>query len=231
MDKIYSRTRIKIPEIKIIKRNKNRNIKKIYFPMVMLIILILTVYRILKSVDPVFEGLCVTKAQSIATDIANSKSSEVLRKYDYNETVQLIKSDDGQNSIIKTDIVKINQIVSDITIEIQKELNEIEKQNIEIPAGALLGNRYLTGFGPKFKIKIISVGDITTNINTEFKSAGINQTVYRIYLNLECKVSILTAYKTINRNISNQILLVETVVVGGVPETYVELDRLKGIDN
>ena len=228
MDKIYSRARIKIPNVKIF---KVRSYKRMYFPMLMLLIVTITGYRVLKSIDPVFEGLCVAKAQSIATDIANRKSSEVLGKYSYNDTVQLIKSDDGQNSILKTDIVKINQIVSDITIEIQKELNSIEKQDIEIPAGALFGNKYLTGFGPKFKIRIVSVGDITTNINTEFKAAGINQTVYRIYLSLECNVSIITAYKTINRTIINQVLLVETVVVGDVPETYVELDKTKEVGN
>ena len=228
MDKIYSRTRIKIPNVKIFRDGKY---KRIYFPMVMLLIVIITGYRALKSIDPVFEGLCVAKAQSIATDIANRKSSEVLGKYSYNDTVQLIKSDDGQNSILKTDIVKINQIVSDITIEIQKELNSIEKENIEIPAGALFGNKYITGFGPKFRIRIVSVGDITTNINTEFKAAGINQTVYRIYLNLECNVSIITAYKAINRTIINQVLLGETVVVGNVPETYVELDKTREIGN
>ena len=111
----------------------------------------------LSKMDPIFEGLCIAKAQSIATEISNRKSSEVLEKYNYNETVQIIKSDDGKNSILKTDIVSINKIVSDITIEIQKELNNLEKQEIEIPIGALLGNQYFSGMGPSFKIRIISV--------------------------------------------------------------------------
>ena len=55
--------------------------------------------------------------------------------------------------------------------------------------------------------------------------------MYRIYLNLECNVSILTSYRTINKTISNQVLLVETVVVGEVPETYLELDKMKEIGN
>lgn len=225
MDKIYSRPRIKLPEVKKVKKNLKRKIGKIYFTALMLIISMLTGNNILKSIDPIFEGLCVAKAQSIATDITNRKSSEVLARYNYNETVQIIKSEDGKNSILKTDIVKVNQIVSDITLDVQDEINRIGKETIEIPAGALIGNQYLAGFGPSFKIKIIPAGDLITEIKTEFKAAGINQTVYRIYLNLECNVSILTSYKTINRTINNQVLLVETVVVGDVPETYLELER------
>ncbi len=224
MDKIYSRRKIKLPKIKAIK-TQNKRIKKIYFTVLILIVATLTVYKIMESIDPIFEGLCISKAQGIATEITNRKSSEVLAKYNYKDTVQIIKDSDGKNNMLKTDIVMINKIASDIAIEIQKELDEIEKQSIEIPLGALTGNQYFAGSGPNFKIKIISAGDITTDIKTEFKAAGINQTMYRIYLNLECKISILTSYKTINKTITNQVLLVETVIMGEVPETYLELEK------
>ena len=194
---------------------------------IILIITITTGYSVLKSIDPIFEGLCISKAQGIATDITNRKSSEVLGRYNYQETVKLIKSDDGKNSILKTDIVMLNKIVSDIAIEIQNELTQIKNQNIEIPIGALTGNKYLAGSGPKMKIKIISAGDIATQIKTEFESAGINQTIYRIYLEIECNVSILTSYKTIDKTINNQVLLVETVVVGEVPQTYLQLENIE----
>lgn len=226
MDKIYSRPKIKLPIFKIPKTNNNK-IKKIYFAALILVIAVTTGYNVLKTIDPIFEGLCISKAQGIATDITNRKSSEVLAKYDYQNTVKLIKSDDGKNSILKTDIVMLNEIISDITIEIQNELNKLEEQNIEIPMGALTGNEYFTGSGPKMKIKIISAGEIITDIKTEFKAAGINQTIYRIYLDIECSVSILTSYKKINRTINNQVLLVETVVVGEVPETYLQLDNIE----
>mgnify|MGYP004613426957 FL=1 len=226
MDKIYSRNKIRIPAIKWNGNEPNKT-KKIYFTIILFVITTITSQKILKAVNPIFEGLCTSKAQSIATDISNRKSSEVLAKYNYKDTVTIIKDENNKNSILKTDIVVLNQIISDIAIEMQKDFDTLKRQTISIPAGALLGNQYLSGFGPQFKIKIIPAGDLTTEIKTEFKEAGINQTVYRIYLNIECNVSILTAYKTINRTIANQVLLVETVIVGEVPETYL---HLKGIE-
>lgn len=224
MDKIYSRRKIKLPVINSI---KNKKIGKIYFTVLIFTISIITGYKILKSIDPIFEGLCVSRAQGIATDITNRKSSEVLAKYNYQDTVKIIRNDEGKNCMLKTDIVMLNEIISDITLEIQKELNKLKNENVEIPIGALMGNQYFAGSGPKIKIKIISAGDLSTDIKTEFKSAGINQTIYRIYLELECNVSILTSYRTINKKINNQVLLVETVIVGEVPETYLELQSLK----
>lgn len=51
--------------------------------------------------------------------------------------------------------------------------------------------------------------------------------MYRIYLELTCKVSIVSEYKTINEEIVNQVLLVETVIVGEVPESYYNLEGMK----
>ena len=148
-----------------------------------------------------------------------------MAKYNYKEAVEIKENEDGANKILKTDVVLLNEIISDIALAMQQELDELSKQNIEIPIGAITGNRYLAGFGPKAKIRIITASDIATEIKTEFKSAGINQTVYRIYMEVECNVAILTAYKTINHTIKNQVLLVETVIVGGVPETYLNLEK------
>lgn len=223
MDKIYSRPRIKIFK-GITKKTDNRSAKKIYYMTILIVIVILTIYHILSSIDPIFEGLCIAKAQGIATEITNKKTSDVLVNYNYNDIVELSKNE-NQDNILKTDVALINKIASDIALEIQAELEKIEKKDIEIPMGALLGNQYFAGMGPNIKIKIISVGDIKTEMKTEFKSAGINQTMHRIYLEIECNISILTSYKTINRAIKNQVLLVETVIVGDVPETYLNLDE------
>lgn len=222
MDKIYSRRKIKLPKLK---STDNKKIKKIYFTMLILLIACITGYKALSSINPIFEGLCIAKAQGIATEITNKKSSEVLARYNYQDTVKIVQSEDGRNSILKTDIVMINQIISDITMEVQNELNMLEDEEVKVPIGALTGISYFAGSGPNIKMKIISAGDIITDIKTEFKSAGINQTIYRIYLSLECNVSILTSYKTINKTITNQVLLVEAVVVGEVPETFLELEN------
>ena len=76
-------------------------------------------------------------------------------------------------------------------------------------------------------MSIIPVGSVTTEVKTEFKAQGINQTVYRIYLEVLCNVDIVTSYKTIETEILNQVLLVETIIVGGVPETYYDMDGLQ----
>ena len=69
-------------------------------------------------------------------------------------------------------------------------------------------------------------GTVETDLRSEFKEAGINQTLHRIYLEVKCKVNILTPYDTITETIYNQVLLVEGVIVGNIPGTYYNLEGL-----
>lgn len=221
MDKIYSRKRIKI-----FYSDKKKIKKKVGFILV-IGIAILTIGTTLKSIDPIFENLCKEKAMQIATDILNTESTKVVHKYEYKDLVTVVKNEEDGTSILKTDVRAINDIASDIAIEVNNRLIALKEEKIEIPAGAVSGSKFLSGFGPGINMSIIPVGAVTTEVKTEFIAKGINQTVYRIYLELVCNVDIVTSYKTIETEIINQVLLVETVIVGGVPETYYNLEGLE----
>ena len=69
-------------------------------------------------------------------------------------------------------------------------------------------------------------GNINAKIDSEFTAVGINQSIHRIYLDLDCTIGILAPFKTINEEISSKVLLTETVIVGDVPSTYYNYDNL-----
>jgi len=224
MESIYSRKRIKIPKMDGLYTN-NKNAKKFFSIFIIILIAIFTFYGLLKSVGPIFEGLAIERAREIGTNIMNNASNKVLNSTDYKEIVKI--EENNGSKVLKTDVVVINKIASDIALEAEKQLSDLEKENIKIPIGAIFGSRLLSGSGPSVNIKVIPAGNILTEVKNEFESKGINQTVYRIYLELTCKVSIVTQYKTIEDEIVNQVLLVETVIVGNVPTSYY---NLQGID-
>ena len=72
------------------------------------------------------------------------------------------------------------------------------------------------------------MGNVETDLRSEFSEQGINQTLHRVYLQVVCEVSILSPYHNITYKISNQVLLAENVIVGKIPNTYYNLN---GIDN
>ena len=79
-------------------------------------------------------------------------------------------------------------------------------------------------------IRISSIGNINTELKSEFSAEGINQTLHRVYLKADCELSILTPFNNITKKITNQVLIAENVIVGHIPETYYNLEGLKQDD-
>ena len=142
MHKIYSRQKIKIPKIKmnrigIQNRNLNNingqkiNTNKLKIIMIILIAFF-TVTTILKAVYPIFDNLCESKAKSIATIISNEEATNIMKEHSYDELFTIEKDTNNNIGMIKSNIIKINEITSDIALRIQKRIDEIEKDNIEI---------------------------------------------------------------------------------------------------
>ena len=183
-----------------------------------------TVKIVLDAILPIFDTLCKDKAKSIATIISNEEATNVMKEHTYDELFTLEKDKDGNITMIKSNIIPINEIISDVAVKIQNTIDQRGRENIEIALGSFTGFKLLSGKGPGVPIKISSIGNVETDLRSEFSEKGINQTLHRVYLQVDCEVSILTPYNSITEKVSNQVLLIENVIVGKIPSTYYNLE-------
>ena len=230
MHKIYSRPRIKLPKVsikgvppEILKRRK-----KIIEIIFILIIAFSVVKLVLDAVLPIFNTLCENRAKSIATMISNEQATIVMTEHSYDELFTIEKNNNGNVVMIKANVVPINEIISDVANRIQEQLDQKGREDVEIALGSFTGFKLLAGRGPGIKIRISSIGNVETDLRSEFTSQGINQTLHRVYLQVKCRVSILTPFNDIEQEITNQVLLAENVIVGNIPSTYYNLEGLNG---
>lgn len=230
MPKIYSRPRIQIPKVLIgtgkkLNSKKGRKLIKIVF---IFSIAFATVKVVLDAVLPIFDTLCENKAKSIATMISNEQATIVMREHSYDELFTIDKDSSGNISMIRANVVPINEIISDVANKIQDKIDQEGRDDLEIALGSFTGFSLLAGKGPGIKIRISSIGNVETDLRSEFTAQGINQTLHRVYLQVKCQVSILTPFQDITRDITNQVLLAENVIVGKIPNTYYNLEGLNG---
>lgn len=218
-DKIFSRNRIKIPKLLI----KNKKILKI---IIILIIAFCTAIFSLKGIQPIMEQNCKSLAKSVATKVSNIKATEVMAKYEYDDILEINKDESGNITRVGTNVFTINKIISDVPVYIQEELEKEENNSFKIPLGSFFGSKIFAGRGPKVNVKMQMIGDLETNLKSEFISAGINQTLHRIYLEIKCKVIILTPFETMEEEIGNQVLIAEGVIVGEIPSSYYNLEGM-----
>lgn len=231
MDKIYSRRRLLIPKLNISIFNKNNNkdnkIKvKILKITTIIFISTFTFMRIIESITPIMDKQCQNIAKSVATQISNEQATIVMSRYSYDDLCNVNKDTNGNISMISSNVITINEIISDVAIKIQEELNKEENNNFKIKLGSLTGTRILSGRGPNIDVKLQIIGNLDTDLRSEFEEAGINQTLHRMYLQVECNVIILTPFKTTEEKIINQVLLSEAVIIGTTPNTYYNLEGM-----
>ena len=230
MSLIYSRPRIKLPKFFIVRNKRNtlnNKLLKIFF-IIFIIILISGV--VVKAVTPVFNRLCTEKAKSIATIITNDETTNAISNYQYSDFIIIHKDDDGNILMLESNMKNINIVISDVAYRIQNSINNIKDEDITISLGSFTGVSILSGRGIKVPIRISTIGNIKTNIRSEFISQGINQTLHRLYLDIESEISVLTPFNTINESIINQLILAENIIVGKIPESYYNINGVSESD-
>lgn len=233
--KIYSRPRINIEKYFIggntsksgQKWQKNASFRKIF---IILIIAAITATFIIRSINPIIDDLCLDEAKNIATKIANEQATAVMEQYSYEDFITVVKDDQQNVVMLQANVNTINSISSDIPVKIVEAFEKDTNSKINIHFGSLFGIKIFSGAGPKLTAKIANTGNVETTLKSEFTAQGINQTLHRIYLEIDAEVSILTPYNTIKTNIVNQVLIAESIIVGNVPDSYYNLNTTNSDD-
>lgn len=150
MDKIYSRKRILIPKMrsrgsllvggKGWNNNYKNNIrdlknKKLIKFIIIIIIAIIIANRIISTINPIMDAMCIDMAKSIETKISNEQASLVMEKYKYEDISNIIKDEQGNIKMIQMNIVTVNAITSDVAVKIQEGLENYKSEDFSIKLG------------------------------------------------------------------------------------------------
>ena len=86
-----------------------------------------------------------------------------------------------------------------------------------------MGSKLFANLGPNFKVFIIPLSSIVVDFYSEFEQAGINQTIHRIYMEINAKVQVVIPLSNKTVEITSNVPIAETVIVGEVPKTYINI--------
>lgn len=166
-------------------------------------------------------------AKLLAYNSINDAIIETMSKsqIDYNDLVTLNYDDDNNVRSIETNSEYINRIKATLVNGVNCYLSEYAITTIEIPIGTFTGNDYLSGMGPKVDVEVQFGGCAVTDMISEFKSAGINQTCHRILVKVSVNIYVYEFGKHLTDTVECECCIAETVIVGTVPEAYVDFNK------
>ena len=170
--------------------------------------------------------MAFARAYSMAVETINRAVKEVTAQgITYEELIDAQTDAQGRISMLRANTMRMNELAARTALLAEEELNSAENQFVEIPLGAALGVRFLSGFGPRLEVQILPVGAVHTSFDTEFETAGINQTRHKIFLNLRAPVSLIGPTGSQLVEVTSTVPVAESIIVGEVPDSFVDVNN------
>lgn len=168
--------------------------------------------------------IAVSDARDIVTVQINNAVMEIMNEQDYSADyfVSFEKSATGEVTAISSNMARINGLSAKI---LQRVVDATENRTIEvgIPAGNLTGISLLMGRGPNVPVQIVVLTSSRVEFNNNIVTAGINQTKHQVNLEVIVDIDILVPWGTESTQVITEVLIADTIVVGQVPETYLNV--------
>ncbi|MDR5587029.1 MULTISPECIES: sporulation protein YunB [Clostridium] len=202
--------------------------KRKYIPIIVISIALVIIFNSMavfldNKVMPALDRVAEMTVRSRILNIINSNSIKLFAdEFNYNEMIKIEKDNEGNITLIQADTVKLNYLASKLSIQCNEELQNLEDIKIKIPLGWFTENSIYYNVGPQITIRVEDIGNINANYESEFESAGINQTRHRIYLNVESKVRVILPFKTNEVEIATKVPVSDTIIVGKIPQTAID---------
>ena len=140
----------------------------------------------------------------------------------YDRMVYFEKDLDGRVTALKTNMGLINRLKTDTLSRINDEILALDSDRIGIPLGSLFLPELLAGMGPRINVRVLSIRNSEAGFQSRFLEAGINQTLHRLTLTVSVDVAALVLGQTEHFTMESEVVVAETVIVGIVPETYLQ---------
>ena len=211
--KYYTRTR----------KNKRKSVIAVSITIFIFFNLMVIVFD--KKVMPSVLAISETLMRAEAVRAINEVSMDVFDEIVGSEDIVIIERDDKNRiNLIKSNTQLINKVSGEIAIRCNEKLEQLGIKGIEAPLGWMTDKSIYYNLGPKITIQMEPLGNIETSYDSIFESAGINQTRHKIYLNVKARIKIIIPMYSKEMNVDAQIPLSESIIVGEIPDTAIELN-------
>ncbi len=221
----------------MIKRRRNRKYRLIVLTAVVLIVTVLLSVCFYKM-HPVIITNAVSVAETIMLNSANEAVVSILEAEDftYDDIVNLTYNSDGYVTSLEIDIYEVNFLKSKISNEVASIVSSRENYDFGIPIGTFFNNDFTNGLGPKIKFNMQITTTAFVDFSQEFESAGINQVLHIIKVDMKIKGSLVIAGYTKGIETSTSAIAAQTVIVGKTPDAFTsvvesEKDNTGGLIN
>ena len=203
---------------------RRRVIKLFSFLAVMIVaaIAVLILFRI--RYHDAIRTLAETQVRNATSDLINDAIDKQIEMgtIQYDRIVYFEKDLNGRITALKTNMSEVNRLKTSILNLINDEILALDTTNLSVPIGSLILPELFAGQGFGLPVQILSIRNSDASFKSYFTEAGINQTLQQLTMDVSVDVSVLVLGKTESFTVSSQVVVAETIIVGQVPDTFLQ---------
>lgn len=176
--------------------------------------------------------LAQTQVKNSTSDLINDAIDKQIEEgnIQYDRIIYFEKDLNGRITALKTNMSEVNRLKTDILNLINDEILALDTSDLGIPLGSFILPEFFAGMGPVIPVRILSIRNSDASFTSFFSEAGINQTLQQLNMEVCVDVSVLVLGKTETFTVSSQVVVAETIIVGEVPNTYLQTGGNYGTD-
>lgn len=212
-------------------KSLNFNLKQRFFAFFVILIVLVGFYIKFLAV-PIVIANTEVQIRSYATKSINYAIADSMNQnVSYGDLIKLIKDENGNVSYIEANSVRINLLSKTMSKIVMANFIEFSKLPIKIAIGSFSGISMLSGLGPKIAFWVNPYSEVNCYFNSKFEAAGINQTFHKLYLIIKITINVVFPFQSLQIDSSAEVLLSESLIVGKIPEVYLNSDKLNEMIN
>ena len=169
-------------------------------------------FRIRPMLRTIAETQVVNAASSALAGAVNRQMAEGTA--DYGGLISFEKDETGQIARLKAEVfAALDDLVS-----------EVEIRDLGVPLGSLFLPSFFAGRGLRLPVKVVTLNMTNADFYSSFTDCGINQSLQKIWITFSVNITFLTPAGMQATDVTSDVILAETVIVGRVPETFLQLN-------
>ena len=190
----------------------------------LLIAAIVAVFFFRYKYHSVITALAQTQVKNATSDLINDAIDRQISNgtIQYDRMVYFEKDLEGKITALKTNMSEVNRLKTDLLNLINDEILAMDSDHLGIPLGSLVMPEVFAGKGPLIPVQILTIRNSEASFFSDFTQAGINQTLQKLNMQVSVDVAVLVLGKVDDFTISSQVVIAETVIVGQVPDMFLQ---------
>ena len=196
--------------------------KRLLFRAFIIIFVVLCLFlSLVRSLNTRLDGFVAELARAglrgEITRLINEAVAESLTAGDFGALAAAVYDGEGRMRSVSVDSASLSLLRAQISVRTAEKLAALEKFYVTTDISNIIDDEIAFCRLPiTFTVDVIPVGGVETDVKSEFVSAGINQTNYRLALTVSASVTadVVSAFTV---DVATSVNLVDMLIIGDVP--------------